>query len=67
MNIKKNTKPQEEILIEDLKDLDKLLQVCKRDLDTVKNKSKIIRELLVISRDNLTEAIKRLDEMVEEI
>ena len=67
MSIKKNTKPQEEILIEDLKDLDKLLQVCKRDLDTVKNKSKIIRELLVISRDNLTEAIKRLDEMVEEI
>jgi hypothetical protein len=65
MNIKKNTKPQEEILIEDLKDLDKLLQVCKRDLDTVKNKSKIIRELLVISRDNLSEAIRRLDEMVE--
>jgi hypothetical protein len=67
MSIKKNTKPQEEILIEDLKDLDKLLQVCKRDLETVKNKSKIIRELLVISRDNLSEAIKRLDELVEEI
>jgi hypothetical protein len=67
MSIKKNTKPQEEILIEDLKDLDKRLHVCKRDLETVKNKSKIIRELLVISRDNLSEAIKRLDELVEEI
>lgn len=65
--IKKNDKqPHEEILLEDLKDMDNLLQVCKRDIETFKSKSKIIREQLVIARNNLDEAITRIDKMVEE-
>ena len=63
---KTNKPPHEEILLEDLKDLDNLLQACRRDIDTFKNKSKIIREILVIARDNLDEAIRRIDMMVEE-
>jgi len=65
--VNKNDKqPHEEILLEDLKDMDNLLQVCIRDIETFKNKSKIIRELLVMARDNLDEAIRRIDKMVEE-
>jgi hypothetical protein len=61
MNVKK---PHEEIMIEDLKDLNKYLQECRTDIETIKNKSKLIRAQLVISRDNLTEAIQRLDAML---
>jgi hypothetical protein len=65
--IDKNDKqPHEEILLEDLKDMDNLLQACKRDIETFKSKSKIIREQLVIARNNLDEAIRRIDKMVEE-
>ena len=60
-------KPEEEIMIEDLKDLDNLLQQCRLDLDKVRNKSKLIRSMLVIARNNLSEAIERLDALVEEI
>jgi hypothetical protein len=63
----KNDKtPHEEILLEDLKDMDNLLKACLMDIETFKNKSKIIRELLVMARDNLDEAIRRIDKMVEE-
>ena len=65
--VNKNDKqPHEQILLEDLKDMDNLLQACIRDIETFKNKSKIIRELLVMARDNLDEAIRRIDKMVEE-
>ena len=64
---KNNKQPHEEILLEDLKDMDNLLQVCIRDIETFKNKSKIFRELLVMARDNLDEAIRRIDKMVEEL
>lgn len=60
-------KPEEEIMIEDLKDLDKLLQECKIDLEKVRNKSRLIRSLLVTARNNLSEAIARLDSLVEDI
>lgn len=65
-------KPEEEIMIEkimieDLKDLDNLLQQCRLDLDKVRNKSKLIRSMLVMARNNLSEAIERLDALVEEI
>jgi hypothetical protein len=60
-------KPEEEIMIEDLKDLDKLLQECKLDLEKVRNKTRLIRSLLVTARNNLSEAIARLDTLVEEI
>jgi hypothetical protein len=63
---KNDKKPHEEILIEDLKDMDNLLKACLIDIETFKNKSKIIRELLVMARDNLDEAIRRIDKMVEE-
>jgi hypothetical protein len=63
---KNDKKPHEEILLEDLKDLDNLLKACLMDIETFKNKSKIIRELLVMARDNLDEAIRRIDKMVEE-
>jgi hypothetical protein len=63
---KNDKQPHEEILLEDLKDMDNLLQACIRDIETFKNKSKIIRELLVMARDNLDEAIRRIDKMVEE-
>lgn len=58
-------KPEEMILIEDLKDMDNLLQVCKRDIETMKNKIKIIRSLLVMARENITQAIELMDKMVE--
>ncbi|MFH2111066.1 MAG: hypothetical protein ABIJ47_07385 [Candidatus Bathyarchaeota archaeon] len=58
-------KPEEMILIEDLKDMDNLLQVCKRDIETMKNKTKIIRSLLVMARENITQAIELIDKMVE--
>ena len=60
-------KPEEEIMIENLKDLDNLLQQCRLDLDKVRNKSKLIRSMLVMARNNLSEAIERLDALVEEI
>jgi hypothetical protein len=60
-------KPEEEIMIEDLKDLDNLLQQCRLDLDKVRNKSKLIRSMLVMARNNLSEAIERLDALLEEI
>jgi hypothetical protein len=60
-------KPEEEILIEDLKDLNRYLQQCRTDIETIKNKTKLIRAQLVISRDNLTEAIQRLDAMLESL
>jgi len=60
-------KPEEEILIEDLKDLNKYLQECRHDIETTKNKTKLIRAQLVIARDNLTEAIQRLDAMIESL
>lgn len=63
---KNDKKPHEEILLEDLKDMDNLLKACLMDIETFKNKSKIIRELLVMARDNLDEAIRRIDKMVEE-
>jgi len=63
---KNDKKPHEEILLEDLKDMDNLLKACLVDIETFKNKSKIIRELLVMARDNLDEAIRRIDKMVEE-
>ena len=63
---KNNKQPHEEIILEDLKDLDNLLKTCLMDIETFKNKSKIIRELLVMARDNLDEAIRRIDKMVEE-
>ncbi len=63
---KNDRKPHEEILLEDLKDMDNLLKACLMDIETFKNKSKIIRELLVMARDNLDEAIRRIDKMVEE-
>jgi hypothetical protein len=63
---KNDKKPHEEILLEDLKDMDTLLKACLMDIETFKNKSKIIRELLVMARDNLDEAIRRIDKMVEE-
>jgi len=55
---------EEEIIIEDLKDLNKYLQECRTDIEAIKNKSKLIRAQLVISRDNLNEAIQRLDAML---
>jgi hypothetical protein len=58
-------KPEEMILIEDLKDMDNLLQVCKRDIETMKNKTKIIRSLLVMARENITQAIELMDKMAE--
>ena len=64
---KKVKKPEEMILIEDLKDMDNLLQVCKRDIETMKNKSKIVRSLLVMARENITQAIETLDKMVEDV
>jgi len=64
---KNDKQPHEEILLEDLKDMDNLLQSCIRDIETFKNKSKIFRELLVMARDNLDEAIRRIDKMVEEL
>jgi len=63
---KNDKKPHEEILLEDLRDMDNLLKACLMDIETFKNKSKIIRELLVMARDNLDEAIRRIDKMVEE-
>ena len=60
-------KPEEEIMIENLKDLDNLLQQCRLDLDKVRNKSKLISSMLVMARNNLSEAIERLDALVEEI
>jgi hypothetical protein len=63
---KNDKKPHEEILLEDLKDMDNLLKACLMEIETFKNKSKIIRELLVMARDNLDEAIRRIDKMVEE-
>lgn len=60
-------KPEEEIMIENLKDLDNLLQQCRLDLDKVRNKSKLISSMLVMARNNLSEAIERLDTLVEEI
>jgi hypothetical protein len=63
---KNDKQPHEEILLDDLKDMDKLLQACLMDIETFKNKSKIIRELLMMARDNLDEAIRRIDKMVEE-
>jgi hypothetical protein len=63
---KNDRKPHEEIILEDLKDMDNLLKACLMDIETFKNKSKIIRELLVMARDNLDEAIRRIDKMVEE-
>jgi len=62
---KNDKKPHEEILLEDLKDMDNLLKACLMDIETFKNKSKIIREQLVIARNNLDEAIMRIDKMVE--
>ena len=58
--------PHEEILIDDLKDLDSLLQYCKRQIDSNKNQARLIRSMLIIARDNLSEAIQRLDKMIEE-
>jgi hypothetical protein len=63
---KNDKKPHEEIILEDLKDMDNFLKACLIDIETFKNKSKIIRELLVMARDNLDEAIRRIDKMVEE-
>lgn len=63
---KNDKKPHEEIMLEDLKDMDNFLKACLMDIETFKNKSKIIRELLVMARDNLDEAIRRIDKMVEE-
>ena len=63
---KNDKQPHEEIILEDLKDMDNLLKACLMDIETFKNKSKIIRELLVMARDNLDEAIRRIDKMVEE-
>jgi len=63
---KNDKKPHEEIILEDLKDMDNFLKACLMDIETFKNKSKIIRELLVMARDNLDEAIRRIDKMVEE-
>ena len=60
-------KPEEEIMIENLKDLDNLLQQCRLDLDKVRNKSKLISSMLVMARNNLSEAIERLDALIEEI
>ena len=61
---KNDKKPHEEIILEDLKDMDNLLKACLMDIETFKNKSKIIRELLVMARDNLDDAIRRIDKMV---
>jgi hypothetical protein len=58
--------PHEEILIDDLKDLNSLLQSSKRQIDSNKNQAKLIRSMLIIARDNLSEAIQRLDKMIEE-
>lgn len=55
----------EEILIDDLKDLDSLLQACKREINANKNQAKLIRSMLIIARDNLTEAIQHLDKIIE--
>ena len=64
--VAKNDKtPHEEILIEDLKDMDAMLQAFKHDAEGFKNKAKIIRSLLVISRDNLDDAIKRIDKLIK--
>jgi hypothetical protein len=60
-------KPEEEIMIEDLKDLEKVLQEHMLALDKVRNKSKLIRSLLVTARYNLSEVIERLDSLVEDI
>jgi hypothetical protein len=60
-------KPEEMILLEDLKDMDNMLQVCKRDIETMKNKTKIIRSLLVMARENITQAIDQMDKMVENV
>jgi hypothetical protein len=67
MAVKNKKKPEEMILIEDLKDMDNLLQVCKRDIETMKNKSKIIRSLLVMARENITQAIDQLDKIVKDV
>ncbi|MBN2334855.1 hypothetical protein JXL21_04800 [Candidatus Bathyarchaeota archaeon] len=66
MVAKNDKSPHEEILIEDLKDMDTLLQACRHDIEGFKNKAKIIRSLLVIARDNMDDAIRRLDKLVEE-
>jgi hypothetical protein len=58
--------PHEEILIDDLKDLNSLLQSSKRQIDSNKNQARLIRSMLIIARDNLSEAIQRLDKMIEE-
>jgi hypothetical protein len=64
--VTKEKQPHEEILIDDLKDLDTLLQSCKKQIDSNKNQAKLIRSMLIIARDNLSEAIQRLDKMIEE-
>jgi hypothetical protein len=64
---KKQKKPEEEILLDDLRDAEHLLQVCRTDLHKVKNQCKLLRSFLVQARDNLSEAITRFDKMMEEI
>ena len=64
--VTKEKQPHEEILIDDLKDLDTMLQSCKKQIDSNKNQAKLIRSMLIIARDNLSEAIQRLDKMIEE-
>ena len=64
--VTKEKQPHEEILIDDLKDLDTLLHSCKKQIDSNKNQAKLIRSMLIIARDNLSEAIQRLDKMIEE-
>ena len=64
--VTKEKQPHEEILIDDLKDLDTMLQSCKKRIDSNKNQAKLIRSMLIIARDNLSEAIQRLDKMIEE-
>lgn len=64
--VSKEKQPHEEILIDDLKDMDALLQYCKREIDKNKNQAKLIRSMLIIAQDNITEAIQRLDKMIEE-
>ena len=60
-------KPEDEIMREDHKELNKVLQERILALDKARNNSKLIRSLLVTARYNLSEAIERLESLLEDI
>jgi hypothetical protein len=52
---------------EDHKELNKVLQEHMLVLDKARNNSRLIRSLLVTARYNLSEAIERLESLLEDI